>query len=272
MSAEPEADRAGAAHPVTRLTLELVAEASGREVRVDPVLPGTGGPAGNARLTAWTGLLLLVLGVIELFTLIDVRGLISWHVFVGALLVPVAVLKIATTSWRFARYYAAHRPYRTAGPPPTILRALGPLVIASTLAVLGSGIALILLGPQNSRVAIVTILGQRIDALTVHQASFAVWAVAVGIHLLARIVPALRLAGARIPGVAPAARTAGGVPGRRTRVVVLVATAVVAVLLAGLVLQATGGWRTDDRNRPPGPPPGAQSLVPADTQSLAPAA
>ena len=34
---------------------DVVAEATGREARHDPVLPGTGGPAGNAVLTAWTG-------------------------------------------------------------------------------------------------------------------------------------------------------------------------------------------------------------------------
>jgi hypothetical protein len=51
--------------------------ATGRRHRDDPLEPRTGGPAGNARLTAWTGLLLLVLSLAELVTLLDVGGLIS---------------------------------------------------------------------------------------------------------------------------------------------------------------------------------------------------
>jgi hypothetical protein len=40
---------------------DAVAEATGRHRRRDPVRPVTGGPAGNARLTAWLGALLLTL-------------------------------------------------------------------------------------------------------------------------------------------------------------------------------------------------------------------
>jgi hypothetical protein len=67
--------------------------AAGRYHRNDPTAPGSGGPAGNARLTAWAGLLLLVLSLAELVTLINVGGLISWHVVIGVLLVPPALLK-----------------------------------------------------------------------------------------------------------------------------------------------------------------------------------
>jgi hypothetical protein len=62
---------------------DVVAEAVGRGRRHDPVLPTSGGPAGNARLTAWAGLLLLVVICAELVTLLDVTGLIGWHVGVG---------------------------------------------------------------------------------------------------------------------------------------------------------------------------------------------
>jgi len=96
---------------------DVLDEAVGRRHRPDPVLGRTAGPAGNAQLTAWTGLLLLALTVVELVTLIDVHGLLSWHVVVGVLLAAVATLKIASTGWRFLRYYAGHRPYQQAGPP-----------------------------------------------------------------------------------------------------------------------------------------------------------
>ncbi|WP_138734092.1 hypothetical protein [Modestobacter excelsi] len=49
-----------------KLATELVDEAAGRSHRSDAVTGRTGGPAGNARLTAWTGLLLLVLFLAEL--------------------------------------------------------------------------------------------------------------------------------------------------------------------------------------------------------------
>src|SRR3954452_15080190 len=104
---------------------EAGATALGREHREDPVLPGSGGPAGNARLTAWTGLVLLVLFLAELVTLLDVRGLISWHVALGVLLIPPALLKTASPGWRILRYYPGSRPSREAGPPPLLLRVLG---------------------------------------------------------------------------------------------------------------------------------------------------
>jgi hypothetical protein len=43
------------------LTADVLAEATLRRHRTDPVVPGGGGPAGNARLTAATGLAALVL-------------------------------------------------------------------------------------------------------------------------------------------------------------------------------------------------------------------
>src|SRR3954452_21228589 len=134
-----------------RLGTDLVDEASGRSHRKDGVLPRTGGPAGNARLTAWTGVILFVLFIAELVTLLDVRGLISWHVALGVLLVPPALLKTASTGWRFLRYYMRGRPYLEAGPPILPLRLLGPLVVISTLGLLGSGLVLIALGEQRSR-------------------------------------------------------------------------------------------------------------------------
>src|SRR6478752_4564021 len=91
-----------------------LAEATGRRERENPVLPTTAGPAGNAVLTAWTGLVLLVLSVAELLTLFNVRGLISWHIAIGALLVPPALMKTATTSWRMTRYYLGSEPYTRA--------------------------------------------------------------------------------------------------------------------------------------------------------------
>ncbi|HEX3931057.1 MAG TPA: hypothetical protein VHW64_10145 [Nocardioides sp.] len=213
---------------------QTVAEALGRERRADPVLPRTGGPAGNALLTAWTGLVLLVGSIAELLTLVNIRGLISWHVAIGALLVPPAVMKSASTGWRIAWYYAGKRAYVDAGPPPLPLRLLGPLVVASTLGVLGSGVLLVLLGPVRAHDRLAAVLGFRIDWVSLHQGSFAVWAVATGLHLLGRILPALRITMVRGDSVT--------VPGAWSRGVVLTLTTVSAVALAVLLVHHAGSW------------------------------
>jgi hypothetical protein len=220
------------------LVTAVLAEATGRERRHDPVLPGTGGPAGNAILTAWTGLVLLVLSVGELLTLIDVHGLLSWHVAIGALLVPPALMKTASTGWRIVRYYVGHAPYQQAGPPPTLLRLLGPLVVVSTLGLLGSGVLLILLGEQSGRQNLFSVVGFGVSWITVHQGFFIVWATATGLHLLGRIVPAVRLAFG--------SRTGPGVPGRLSRVALIGVTAAVAAVLAVVLVRAEGSWGHDD--------------------------
>jgi hypothetical protein len=216
-----------------------VAEVTGRERRNDPVLPRTGGPAGNAVLTAWTGLVLLVLSVAELLTLVDVRGFLSWHVAIGALLIPPALMKTATTGWRILRYYVGNAPYREAGPPPMALRLLGPLVVLSTLALLTSGVMLVLLGNQSGRQNQFSMAGFGISWLTVHQGFFVVWCGATGLHLLGRIVPAVRVT----------VGSARGVPGGATRTALICASAVLAVLLALVLVRADGSWGHDHHGR-----------------------
>jgi len=230
------------AHPLTRMTLEVVDEATGRHHRSDPVLPTTGGPAGNAQLTAWTGLILLVLFLAELVTLLDLSGLIDWHVGIGVALIPFALLKTASTGWRIVRYYTADRSYRAAGPPPMLLRLLGPLVIVVTLALLGSGLLLILMGPDSSRNSLLSVLGRPLGLRQVHAGFAVLWAVVTGAHVLTRFVPSLRLATSR--GRPPR----GGPPGFSGRAVVVLATAVVAGLAALLALPASTGW-TGDHHR-----------------------
>jgi hypothetical protein len=233
---------------------DVLDEARGHGHRTDPVTGRTAGPAGNAQLTAWTGLLLLGLIVVELVTLIDVRGLLSWHVVVGVLLSAVAVLKIGSTGWRFLRYYGRNRPYVQAGPPPTLLRILGPLVIVTTVGVLASGLMLIAVGPDTGRKPLLTLLGQRIDLVSLHQALFIAFAVAGGLHLLARLVPAVTLmTGRRGDG-------GGRLPGTGGRVVLLVAVVVAAALAAALILPAASAWRNERFEHRGGFPPGGESF------------
>jgi hypothetical protein len=224
----------GAAPAVDGALRDVWDTALGARHRDDPVAPVTGGPAGNARLTAWTGLVLLVAFLVECFTLISLHLMLSLHILLGAALVPMVLLKTATTGWRIARYYLGSDEYRQGGPPPMLLRLLGPLVILTGLAVLGTGLALIALGSATFT-TIVSIAGYRIDALTLHQACFAIWAVATGLHALARTVPAAQIAvGARPRHHRP--------PGAAWRGGILVLAIAVSVGTGLLVLHLAGDW------------------------------
>lgn len=230
---------------------DLVKEAIGRRVRADPVTPGTGGPAGNAQLTAWAGVVLLALVVAELVTLLDVNGLIGWHVALGAVLIPVALVKTASTSWRIVRYYTGQRDYRTAGPPPMLLRVLGPLVVAGTLGVLVSGVVLVVVGTGQGRRTLFTVLGQRVDLVTVHQALFIAFAVVAGLHLLARAVRAVELTTGRAHR---AADGPGRVPGRGRRGALLAVMLALAGVAVALLLPLASSWHDDRGGRFDGPP------------------
>jgi len=83
--------------------------------------------------------------------------------------------------------------------------------------------------------------------VTIHQATFVVWAVVTGLHTLARLVPAVRL-------TAAPARAGKRVPGGGRRIAALTATVTIAALSAALVLSASGAWRTQPEQRH-GPPP-----------------
>lgn len=219
---------------------QVLDSALGRAHRDDATLPRTGGPAGNAQLTAWFGLSLLALFLAELVTLLDINGLLSWHIAVGLLLIPPALAKTATTGWRILRYYRGSAAYVEVGPPPLLLRLLGPLVIVGTLAVLGSGALLIALGPTRTFAPWLTVVGQGISPLTLHQASFVGWAVVTGLHVLARLVPAFQLATGR-PGT-------GRTDGARLRTSAVLLTAVVAAAVTSVVLGLSSSW-TDGPGR-----------------------
>lgn len=181
-----------------------------------------GGSVGNARLTTLTALVLLVLLAIEGLTLLSLQSFLSWHIFVGMLLVPVVGLKLASTGYRVVRYYTRHAEYVAAGAPPIHLRLLGPVVVVSTLGLFGTGVALAALGPGTAFV------------LGLHKASFVVWVGAMAIHVLAHIVG--------VPARVTAEFRADGVSGSSARVG-LVATAVVGgAIFATATLPLVAPW------------------------------
>ena len=88
-----------------------------------------GGTNGNERLTSVSGALLLVLLAALGVTIIRIGQLLSVHMFIGMLLIGPLALKLASTGYRFTRYYTGDQSYRRKGPPALALRLLAPLVV-----------------------------------------------------------------------------------------------------------------------------------------------
>jgi hypothetical protein len=183
------------------------------------------GPPGNARLTASTGLVLLALLSVETLTTLALRSYLPVHIFLGLLLIPPIVLKLAGTGWRFLRYYTRNTPYRLEGPPRLLLRVLAPLLVASTLSLFGSGVALIVSGQGGGLL------------LAVHRLSFIAWGVLMVIHVAAYLTRALRM------GPADWRRNAEHVvAGARSRRAALLGALLAGVILALATYPAQQAW------------------------------
>src|SRR3954451_14503882 len=142
-----------------------------------------GGTDGNEALTGATAAVLTVLLIAEGITIIRMGGLVSVHMFIGMLLIPPVLLKLASTGDRFLRYYAGARPYREKGPPLTALRVLAPVLVVSTVGVFVTGVWLLLLGHRSDQL------------LMLHKVAFIVFGVVFAIHFLAylpRVIRSLR--------------------------------------------------------------------------------
>jgi len=185
-----------------------------------------GGPSGNERLTAATGVVLLVLLAILGVTILRIHPLLSVHMFVGMLLIGPVLLKMGSTGYRFARYYTSDPPYRRKGPTPAPMRLLAPFVVISTVVVFGSGVALLLAGPSS-----------RATLFPIHKLSFFAWLAFAGLHVLGHLLdlPAPLRAdyGAGLSGLEP---------GRDGRVLSLAGVLVAGVVLAVLVIPLFGPW------------------------------
>jgi hypothetical protein len=86
-----------------------------------------GGTTGNEQLTGATSVVLLLLLAALGVTILMIRPLLGPHMFLGLLLVPPVLLKMASTGYRFARYYTHDPLYREKGPPAAIPRLLAPM-------------------------------------------------------------------------------------------------------------------------------------------------
>ncbi|HLH65406.1 MAG TPA: hypothetical protein VKV27_06860 [Solirubrobacteraceae bacterium] len=212
--------------------------------RTDAADPGT---EGNERLTVITGhaliLLLAALGV----TIVAIGRLMWLHLFLGLVLIGPVALKLASTGHRFVRYYTGDPRYLAKGPPPPALRMLGPVVVALTVAVLASGVGLLVAGPGSG--------AERWLSLA-HKASFLLWLAATAIHVVGHLPELVRMRGvpaqarrrlaelrAGVPGFASAVHEPPGrIPGSGPRWLSLSGAIVVGLLLALSLSGRFGPW------------------------------
>ena len=196
-----------------------------------------GGTDGNERLTGSTGAMLLVLLAAEGLTVLSLGSLLSLHVLLGVLLIPPVALKIASTGYRFVRYYTGSRQYVTKGPPPLLLRALGPVIVVSSVVLLATGVALLAMGPGGGLVR------------NLHKLSFIVLFGTLSVHVLAHLrkLPALTAADWR-------GRTR--LAGASARRAILVASLLAGLACGAVAVSYDGAWvhrahhhRFEDRGR-----------------------
>ena len=175
-----------------------------------------GGSDGNARLTAAAAAVLTVLLVLEGLTLFAVQQLLLPHIFLGLLLIPPVLLKLASTGWRMLSYYRGVGDYVRRGPPHVLLRVLvAPILVASTASLFATGVAAAWVGHGG------LLLG-------LHKASFVVWGLSFGVHFLAhalKVPPLLGIEWSRPDRLG----------GRRVRRYLLA-----GALVAGLVIAVAG--------------------------------
>ena len=161
-------DHASLASPPQHATDELGAEAV----------------EANARITGSMGALLFVVFAVEGLTILfGVRAHLSLHVFIGLLAVPPIAVKLASTGHRIVRYYVGDARYVRKGPPPLVLRLVGPLVALTSVAVIATGIADLLLGPSQ-------------NLTRLHKLSFIAWFGVMAIHVLGHLLETPALAAA----------------------------------------------------------------------------
>jgi hypothetical protein len=191
-----------------------------------------GGTTGNERLTAATGAALIALLAVLGVTIIQIRQLLWLHLFLGMLLIGPVALKLGSTGYRFVRYYTGSPSYRHDGPPPAMLRAMGPIVVISTVIVFASGVALLFAGPSS-----------RDTLLPIHKLTFFIWLGFMGLHMLVhlpKLLPALRADYGRPTELG--ARVAG----RSGRTLALAGALTAGVVLAVLVIPEFAPWLHDN--------------------------
>jgi hypothetical protein len=184
-----------------------------------------GGTAGNEVLTSAAAVVLTLLLAAEGLTILNLDWLRRPHMFIGLVLIPPVLVKLGSTGYRFARYYTGTPAYREKGAPALPLRLLAPILVAATLVVFSSGVALLILGHRSGLL------------LQLHKVSFIVWGATFAAHFVAYLSKVAR----SLTSDWTAARRRE-IPGARLRLVLLLGSIAGGVALALALLSSITGW------------------------------
>jgi hypothetical protein len=199
-----------------------------------------GGTDGNERLTVLTGGVLVLLTAAVGVTILRIGQLMWLHLFLGLVLIGPVGLKLASTGYRFARYYTHDPGYRRKGPPMPLLRGLAPLVVLATLGLFGTGVVLLFAGPHT---------GLPLGLL--HKVSFIAWIALVALHVLGhlpeivRALPRARRARSAVLSMTAAAepmRPAKTPAGGGGRMLALGVSATAGLVLAVVLIGQFSAW------------------------------
>lgn len=206
------------------------------------------GVVGNTRLTSLLGVTLLALLVLQvasaLFFALLVYNVAFFtgpaydivrpvHFFVGFALLPLVGLKLASTGWRFSRYYLRSDAYHRAGPPSWTARLIAPLLIVSGISVLASGVEM--WSFQNQ-------LGWPWTAI--HNVAAFTFVTVLVIHVVLHVRQAHREAAADLAGTPAVATATPAAPVREPVGGAVTRRAILGLGLAGAVALGVGasGW------------------------------
>ena len=184
-----------------------------------------GGTRGNELLTSATAVVLIALLAAEGITILDLRSLLDEHMFIGLVLIPPVLLKLASIGYRFVGYYTGSRAYIAKGPPRLPLRVAAPLLVIATIALFTSGVLLLAAGHKSR------------SLLQIHQVSAIVWAAVFAVPFLAYIPRVVRSLATALRATRETA-----VPGAGARGVLVVSATGGGVALALALLPVITGW------------------------------
>jgi hypothetical protein len=181
----------------------------------------------NELLTSSAAALLVILLAAEGITILDLNDLLGAHMFIGLMLIPPVLLKVASTGYRFARYYTSAPVYVAKGPPQLALRALAPVLVAATVMIFVTGVWLLALGHRSDQV------------LVLHKVGFFVWSGVFVVHFLAYVPRAARSLAA---AWANTASHGPGTPGRGVAALLVAVSLCAGLVLALVLLSPIGAW------------------------------
>jgi hypothetical protein len=181
-----------------------------------------------SRLLAMLGAILFVGLAIEGVTIVFIGQMIALHVLLGMILLPIMAYKILVAIYRFSMYYLGAPDFKRAGPPELLLRMVGPLLVITTVVLMGSGVFLVYARPDTPTAAF---------WLNIHRADFIAWFGLMVFHVLAYVRRAFGTAAYDLRYT-----RYHSLVGRQGRLISIVIVAVFGVLLAWFVSPAIVHW------------------------------